>query len=415
MATINFLYRSTKEQSSLNIRLLYRLEGIDYVYGAKTLLKVDKEYWEKYHDQKRPKSIEIANRQREVNAEINNIQNFVLSAFEKALPSEVDKSWLQTKIDNYYNREPEKVQIPQGLIQFVDYYIREKGNDITPSTVKKLNVVKHKLERYEKDKKVTLLISEINEQFKNNFIAYCTKENYAIGTIQRDLVFIKTFCNYAYEKGLEVDRNLNKLRIKVKKEIKHPYLSLSELEQIEKAKLNESLSNVRDWLIISCYTGQRISDFMNFNASMIRVENGKPLLEFRQKKTNKLMTIPILPKVMEILEKRGGEFPNKISDQKYNDYLKEVCKKAKINQEIEGSKKMEVEVNSGKYRKDEGVYEKWELVSSHIGRRSFATNFYGKIPTSHLIFMTGHTTERMFLEYIGKSTKDTALELFNYF
>jgi len=415
MATINFLYRSTKEQAPLNIRLLYRFEGIDYVYGAKTLLKVNKDYWEKQHNQKRPKNIEIINRQVEVNTEINKIQNFVMDAFEKTVPSTIDKAWLQAKIDTYYNRDPEKVRIPKGLVDFVPFYIKEKGNDITSSTVKKLNVVKHKLKRYEEEKNVTLLISEINEQFKNSFIDYCTNENYAIGTTQRDLVFIKTFCNYAFEKGLEVDRNLNKVKIKVKREIKHPYLSFAELEQIEKAELNDSLSNVRDWLIISCYTGQRISDFKNFTAAKIRIEKGKPLLEFKQMKTNKLMTIPVHPKVMEVLEKRNGLFPPQISDQKYNDYLKDVCKEAKINEKIEGSKKVEIVPKSGKYRKEEGVYEKWELVSSHIGRRSFATNFYGKIPTSHLIFMTGHTTERMFLEYIGKSPKDTALELFNYF
>lgn len=415
MATINFLYRSTKNQATLNIRLLYRYGEKDYVYGAKTLLKVDKEYWVKYHNQKRPKNIEIANKQQEVNAEINNIQNFILNAFEKAVPSSIDKIWLQTKIDNYYNRDSDQIQIPKGLVDFVPYYIKEKDNDITPSTVKKLNVIKHKLQRYEKEKNVTLLISDINEQFKNNFIAYCKKENYAIGTIQRDLVFIKTFCNYAFEKGLEVDRNLNKVKIKVKREIKHPYLSIEELAQIEIAELSDSLSSVRDWLIISCYTGQRISDFMNFNSNKIRIENEKPLLEFKQKKTGKLMTIPVHPKVMEILEKRSGQFPMRISDQKYNDYLKDVCKEAKINEKIEGSKKVEIEPKSGKYRKEDGIYEKWELISSHIGRRSFATNFYGKIPTAHLIFMTGHTTERMFLEYIGKSTKDTALELFNYF
>ena len=173
MATINFLYRSTKEQASLNIRLLYRFEGVDYVHGAKTLLKVDREYWEKQHNQKRPKNIEVVNKQQEVNAEMNSIQNSAIEAFEKTIPSTINKAWLQTKIDNYYNREPERVRIPKGLIDFVPYYIKEKGNDITPSTVKKLNVVKHKLQRYEKEKNVTLFIADINEQFKSSFIDYC--------------------------------------------------------------------------------------------------------------------------------------------------------------------------------------------------------------------------------------------------
>ena len=67
------------------------------------------------------------------------------------------------------------------------------------------------------------------------------------------------------------------------------------------------------------------------------------------------------------------------------------------------------------FRTKEVEVEKWEILSSHIGRRSFATNFYGKIPTTYLIYVTGHSTEQMFLTYIGKSNKDLAMELTNYF
>ncbi len=54
-------------------------------------------------------------------------------------------------------------------------------------------------------------------------------------------------------------------------------------------------------------------------------------------------------------------------------------------------------------------------VTSHIGRRSFATNNYGKIPTSLLISATGHSTEQMFLEYIGKTDTQKAMQLADYF
>ncbi|WP_317616666.1 tyrosine-type recombinase/integrase, partial [Elizabethkingia anophelis] len=163
--------------------------------------------------------------------------------------------------------------------------------------------MKHKLERYEKSRGKIVLISEVDENFKSDFVDYCKSENYALGTIKRDLVFIKTFCNYAFEKGLEVSRELNKVKIKVKTEIKHPYLTFAELDQIEGKEFNDSLDNVRDWLIVSCYTAQRVSDFMNFKSEMIREENGKYLLEFKQKKTGKLMTIPVHPKVMQVLKK----------------------------------------------------------------------------------------------------------------
>ena len=78
------------------------------------------------------------------------------------------------------------------------------------------------------------------------------------------------------------------------------------------------------------------------------------------------------------------------------------------------SKKIELSPESKIYRKVTGTYQKWELVSSHIGRRSFATNFYGEIPTVLLMSATGHTTEAMFLEYIGKTQTQQAKELAKY-
>jgi integrase len=154
---------------------------------------------------------------------------------------------------------------------------------------------------------------------------------------------------------------------------------------------------------------------MRFTKEMIRIENGKHLIEFTQKKTGKIMTLPLHPKVLEILNKRNGMFPYAISDQKYNDYIKLVCELAKLKQLEKGSKLKETAPESGIFRKVTKMYKKWELVTSHIGRRSFSTNFYGKIPTSYLIYVTGHSTEVMFLNYIGKSNKDIAMELTNYF
>jgi len=157
--------------------------------------------------------------------------------------------------------------------------------------------------------------------------------------------------------------------------------------------------------LISCYTGQRISDFMRFESDKIRKQKEVPFLDIRQVKTEKMVTIPLLPEVIELLDKRQGKFPRPISAQRYNDWVKVVAKLAGLTQKMKG-----------KLRKDNrdviGDYPKWQLVASHIGRRSFATNFYGRIPTSFLKNITGHSTEQMLLTYIGKSSSDTALEAY---
>ena len=240
---------------------------------------------------------------------------------------------------------------------------------------------------------------------------------YAPNTTARNIRFIKTFCRHAKSNGIETHYQLDSIKAKYHK-VENIYLDEKEIEAIEKIKskdLTEGLENARDWLLISCYCGQRVSDFLRFDKSMIRYEKNKkgelkPLIEFTQVKTEKVMTIPLHSKIIEIMQKYDGNFPRKISDQRYNEHIKKVCELANIITPIHGTL-----YDHNLKQKVTKEYPKWMLVSSHIGRRSFATNNYGKIPTSFLMYITGHSTEAMFLTYIGKSNKDIAMELTNYF
>ena len=413
MASINFLYRSTKDKSNLILRLLFRYNGKDYVFGSKTKLEVEKTYWNKQH-KKKSKDITITNKQTEINIELNKIENHILGAFNSAEPDKVNKEWISDQVDLYYNPTQKEKTIPTDLINYIDFYIDYRKDEVKKTSLKKFNVIKHKLQKLEKFRKKQILILDINNDFKNEFVSYCKNELYSQNTIQRELAIIKTFCIHARFLGLETHYQLDSLRLdKVKVEkIYLTFEELSRIEEINSDELTVSLDNAKDWLIISCYSGQRISDFMRFTENQIRIEEGKHFLEFTQMKTSKLTTIPIHPKILEILKKRNGKFPYRISDQKYNDYVKEVCKLAGIDEIVKGSKMLETEKGN---RKQEGLYKKYELVTSHIGRRSFATNFYGKIPTTYLINITNHSSEVMFLNYIGKSNKDLAKETFKYF
>jgi len=413
LASINFLYRSTKDKSNLILRLLFRYNGKDYVFGSKTKLEVEKTYWNKQH-KKKSKDITITNKQTEINIELNKIENHILGAFNSADPDKVNKEWISAQVDLYYNPTQKEKTIPIDLINYIDFYIDYRKDEVKKTSLKKFNVIKHKLQKLEKFRKKQILILDINNDFKNEFVSYCKNELYSQNTIQRELAIIKTFCIHARFLGLETHYQLDSLRLD-KAKVEKIYLTFDELSRIEEINSDEltvSLDNAKDWLIISCYSGQRISDFMRFTENQIRIEEGKHFLEFTQMKTSKLTTIPIHPKILEILKKRNGKFPYRISDQKYNDYVKEVCKLAGIDEIVKGSKMLETEKGN---RKQEGLYKKYELVTSHIGRRSFATNFYGKIPTTYLINITNHSSEAMFLNYIGKSNKDLAKETFKYF
>jgi hypothetical protein len=282
------------------------------------------------------------------------------------------------------------------------------------SSYNKLLVVKHFISRLEKGLKKKILISEVNEDFVQKYLEIGFNENYSQNYLSRNFKFIKTVCYDAELRGIKLDPQLRKLKIK-----ENPTsiicLTPTEIELIQNVNLQrEALQNARDWLIISCETAQRVSDFLGYKKEDIRYQlnkNGKEvrLLEIVQKKTKTAISIPLSSKVMNILETRGGEFPRKISDQKYNEHIKEVAKEAGLTQLVNGAKQDVLTK-----RKIFGEFPKWELVTSHIGRRSYATNNFGIIPTSLIMTMTGHKTEREFLKYIGKSETSMAMQLAEY-
>ena len=407
MATVHYLYRSTREKGLLEVRL----QHLQLMWTAKSPIEVTRDFW---NNQRKSKSrnIDIRNEQVRVEKECSELENNILNSFKNTIPEMLPKDWLKG-ILNPTDKSVSKV-IPTTLIEYIDYYIDYRKHELNETSRKKYNVIKQKLKRLQEHRKRPILIKEVNDSFKNEFVDYCKSKQYAQNTIHRDFVFIKTFCKHARFLGVETSIQLDSLRLD-RASVEKIYLTIEDItaiEKIEENKLSDSLKNVRDWLIISCFTGQRISDFMRFNSEMIRIENDKKLIEFKQVKTGKLMTVPLHPKVIEILDKNNGSFPYPISDQKYNDYLKEVCEIAGLTTMVKGSKLIET---NGLFRKVSKEYRKCDLVSSHIGRRSFATNFYGKIPTTYLIYVTGHSSEEMFLNYIGKSNKDLALEILNYF
>jgi len=410
MAAINFIIQSKINPANIYIRLR---DGREIDIKVKTNLLINPEYWDA--KEQRPikkllKDIDYAN----LNTDLQEIKTNLLKEYNRNKGiKNIDSNWVKELIS------PSKKEdaISQNLVDYVDVYIKYKSNELNPNTIKKCNVFKQLLTRYQIHCKKTLLIQNVDNKFKLDFENYCTSNGYAKNTIARGVRFIKTMCKHAKSNGLEVHYQTDNFKIKYVK-VDNIYLDNDDITKIENIKpknLTDGLENDRDWLLISCYCGQRVSDFLRFDKSMIRYEKDKkgvlkPLIEFTQVKTDKIMTIPLHSKIMEILKKYEGNFPRRISDQKYNDHIKTVCQIAKIKQPTHGIKFDHI--TKKKVEKD---YEKWELVSSHIGRRSFASNNYGIIPTSFLMYITGHSTEALFLTYIGKSNKDIAMELTSYF
>ena len=410
MASINLLLQSKKNPAVIYIRLR---DGRTLDIKAKTNYHIDPANWDEAEQRptkKALKNIDNAN----LDTDLATLKNELLKEYNKSKGVKIiDSQWLK----DFINPPQEEEKLPDKLVDYIDTYIEFKKAEVKSSTITKCNVIKHLLQRYQVHTKSIVYIRDVDAKFKLNFEKYCISVGYAPNTTARNIRFIKTFCRHAKSNGIETHYQLDSIKAKYHK-VENIYLDEKEIEAIEKIKskdLTEGLVNARDWLLISCYCGQRVSDFLRFDKSMIRYEKNKkgelkPLIEFTQVKTEKVMTIPLHSKIIEIMQKYDGNFPRKISDQRYNEHIKKVCELANIITPIHGTL-----YDHNLKEKVTKEYPKWMFVSSHIGRRSFASNNYGKIPTSFLMYITGHSTEAMFLTYIGKSNKDIAMELTNYF
>jgi integrase len=114
--------------------------------------------------------------------------------------------------------------------------------------------------------------------------------------------------------------------------------------------------------------------------------------------------------IQEILNKRNGNLPEKISDPKFNKHIKTIAEKLKFDQKMLGGVS-KVDEKTGIKRKVVALYPKHELVTSHICRRSFATNVYGTVGNSTLMAICGWASEEQMLAYIKKTNKEHAESL----
>ena len=275
---------------------------------------------------------------------------------------------------------------------------------------------------YETVKKLKLKHSDINTAFYFDLIDYFrTEKKYSENTIGNQIKYLKFFCGKIEIENLPIPKDYkNGEFVKPKETATDIYLTTAEIEIIYKFDLskNPRLDNVRDLLIIGLNTGLRISDFMRLDLSHIKTDT----IRIEAQKTGKTAEIPINTQIETTLNKRGGSLPKSISEQNFNEYLKELGELIGFNEPVKGAKMVcinEDEANSKGtakvFRKVSGTFPKYELMTSHICRRSFATNLYTHIPTPVIMAITGHATETQFLTYIKKTNSENTEILRNFF
>lgn len=178
-------------------------------------------------------------------------------------------------------------------------------------------------------------------------------------------------------------------------------LSESELNSIAALQLKGILKATRDLFLIGSYTGLRISDVNRLKPDNFKNEDGQIYLSITTKKTTQKIIIPVKPLVVEILNEYKYQLPI-VNIVPFNIHIKQVCRLAGIISDTKTG------ITIGNQRR-ENVLQKWEVVSSHTMRRSFATNLYlSGVDTTTIRKLTGHKTESSFFRYIRVSSDDNA-------
>lgn len=416
MAKIKFILQGKTSNSQIYLRLSFS----KYIsYKRKTGYSIDHKDWSKSTGF--PKTNNPFNKNLKV--DLKSLEVFIEKELNKSNTSGIDitSPWLKESIDKFLGRSESKgfdylIDYTKQYIDSLKYNSNKDGKKgVSEATIKKRTTILNKLIKFQVKTKRKLKVKDVDLKFREQFIDFLDEdEKLSEGTIGRYLKEVKTICTDAQKNSIEVSSQLIHFKGFTSETYK-VILPFKEIEQIQKTKFeDESLEATKNWLVIGCYTGQRVSDLMRMNKSMIEEHYGFEFIVLTQKKTKKIVQIPIHKEVKSILDSFQGDFPSVFSENKdsnsalFNKYLKIVCKESKIDYLTEGKLRNK---ETGRY--ELGKYPKYKLVASHICRRSFATNFYAqkKYPTPLLMNITAHGTEKMFLSYIGKKPIDYGVQL----
>ncbi len=419
MATAKFKLRNDQSENSTIYVYLSVKRGMQFL--SSTGLTINPKYWKS--DSKSltgfPKNVSDPNI-KNLKTELLKLEVYLLNEVNVASAKGViiDSSWVKEQINSCFDRRTQsEIQSQSELIELnrlkvqTQLYVEDAPTHIqrggkvglSKNRIGALTNFKKIIEDFETETNTKVYLKDINFDFEKRFNKWILQtRNYAPnygGSIIRDL---KTVGNYAKKKGVLVNSHLAYVK-KYKQQKSDKIIqtfSFNELDVLEKWETDiERLDNARKWLIFGCNIGQRIEDLLKITIGNFTEINGKKYIELTQEKTKKEVVIPITKQCQRIIQ---NGLPYKISQQKLNKYIKEVCKLAELDEVVEGDLH-DKETN----RKVRGQYPKHKLMTSHSFRRSFATNYYINIPTPVIMEITGHSKESTFLEYINKPVDKT--------
>jgi len=414
MATVKAFIRTSTKKDFVNVR--FRLtDGRSIQLFHKSDIKVNAKDYDPKNEKIKSKILFNTKQRNDFDKSINDRKVLIHELYtEETDKSQLTSNWLDSAIEKKLNPEKYLIEEPNSdtVLEYINYFVlnADKRKDkktsrlLSPNTKKQyVTTEKHLIDFANYQAKKDYTFADINEKFYTEFVEYLSQKEYTVKIKRGKVVNEKRHYTLnsvgKYIRALKVmlsdaknvDADISSFYV-FNEDVDNVYLNETELQQLKDFDFSENLhlDRVRDWFLLLAWTGSRFSDLDKIGKSSI-IDN---TITYRQQKTNTLVKIPLHPEVNEILNKYNFKMPEVISNQKFNDYIKDACKLAKID----GNETFTRTVG-GKLITE--VKPKYELVSSHTCRRSFCTNMYKRgLPTIMIMSISGHKTEKSFLKYI---------------
>ena len=355
----------------------------------------------------------------EINASLLGYYTEVQEIFKKFEVEEIMPTTEQIKeAFNALHKPIEEVKqrksTPNAFYKAFDEFVRDCGrqNDWTDSTYEKFAAVKNHLMNFRDG----LTFDFFDEKGLNDYVTYLRDvKEMRNSTIGKQLSFLKWFLRWAFKKGLHqnnaYDSYKPKLKSTQKKIIFLTWEELNKLREFEIPAAKQALDRVRDVFLFQCFTGLRYSDVFNLRRSDIKGDH----IEVTTVKTSDSLIIELNKHSKAILDKyKDVAFEDDkvlpvITNQKMNDYLKELAELAGIDEPVRQT------YYRGNERIDE-VTPKYALLGTHAGRRTFICNALALgIPPQVVMKWTGHSDYKAMKPYIdiADDIKANAMSKFN--
>ena len=310
--------------------------------------------------------------------------------------------------------KPKKEALSCDFFQVFDDFVEDCGrqNDWTNSTYEKFAAVKNHLMNFREG----LTFEFFDERGLNDYISYLRDvKEMRNTTIGKQLSFLKWFLRWAFKKGVHQNNAYDSYKPKLKStQKKIIFLTWDELNRLREFKIpsnKQALERVRDVFLFQCFTGLRYSDVFNLRRSDVKGDH----IEVTTLKTSDSLIIELNNHSKAILDKyKDVAFEDDkvlpvITNQKMNDYLKELAELAGIDEPVRQT------YYRGNERIDE-VTPKYTLLGTHAGRRTFICNALALgIPPQVVMKWTGHSDYKAMKPYIdiADDIKANAMSKFN--